>query len=406
MGRAKIKNRTTPTIKRRLRICRIATVPFFFQNHLREQICATVAAGHEVTLVSSSGQEVSLLTGIPGIRFYHVEIPRKISLKHDLLALWELFKLFHRERYDIVHSATPKAGMLTAMAAYLARIPVRLHTFTGQPWMEMHGILRYVAKIGDKVTASLNTQCYADSFSQREFIIEEQVATSKQIRVIGAGSLAGVDLHRFNPEAWATRKDSILADLGINPGAKVITFIGRLTKDKGIDELVMAFVSLRNSGLECVLLLVGPKETDWSRLSINVRYIIENNSGIHCVGYSSEPERYLAVTDIFCLPSYREGFGNVVIEAAAMGVPSVGTDIVGLRDAVVDGVTGLLVAPKDVDALIKGLEKLLDNPQMRLEMSQRAISRVRHEFDSTIVSAEILNEYDRLARRYLEWSLP
>jgi len=379
-----------------MKIARIATVPFFLQNHLREQICATVAAGHEVTLVSSSGPEVSLLTAIPGIRFHRIEIPRKISPLRDLLALWELFKLLRHERYDIVHSTTPKAGMLTAVAAYLAGIPVRLHTFTGQPWMEMRGILRYMAKAGDRVTASLNTQCYADSFSQREFIIAEQVATPRQIHVLGAGSLAGVDLQRFNPDAWITRKDSILAEFGINPGTKVITFIGRLTKDKGIDELVMAFESLRDGGMDCVLLLVGPQDTDWGTLSTAVRHTIKNDSGIRCVGYSSEPERYLAVTDIFCLPSYREGFGNVVIEAAAMRVATVGTDIVGLRDAIVDGETGLLVPPKSHVALARALAALMADEKQRKAMGEKARTRAVALFDAQKVNATVVGEYQRL----------
>ena len=379
-----------------MKIARVATVPFFLQNHLREQIRTTIAAGHEVTLVSSSGPEVSLLTDIPGICFHHIEIPRRMSPLRDLLALWGLFKLFRRERFDIVHSATPKAGMLTAMAAYLARMPVRLHTFTGQPWMEMYGILRYVAKAGDRVTAALNTQCYADSFSQREFIIAEHVATPVHISVLGAGSLAGVNLQRFNPDKWATRKASVLAELGFNPGTKFITFIGRMTKDKGIVELVTAFKAVYESDIKCVLLLVGPQEADWNTLPTAVRHSIENNSNIRCIGYSSEPEKYLAITDIFCLPSYREGFGNVVIEAAAMGVTTVGTDIVGLRDAIVDGETGLLVPSKDHKALASALVAMMSDEQRRKIMGEKARVRAVSLFDEQKVNAAVVEEYQKL----------
>lgn len=380
-------------MKRRLRICRIATVPFFLQNHLREQICATVAAGHEVTLVSSNGAEVSLLTSIPGVSFYPIEIPRKIHPLRDLLALWELLKLFRREHYDVVHSTTPKAGMLTAIAACLTRIPVRLHTFTGQPWMEMHGLLRYIAKTGDRITASLCTQCYADSLSQREFIIKEHVASPQQVRVIGAGSLSGVNLERFSPEKWEGHKYTTLRDVGISPETKVISFIGRLTRDKGLGELVMAFISLRKSGINCALLLIGPFDEGWEELPSFVRNFIKNDSAIHCVGYSNEPERYLAITDIFCLPSYREGFGNVVIESAAMGVPTVGTDIVGLKDAIVDGETGLLVPVKDEVSLANALSQLLINDEKRLLMGIKARIRVTSQFDSKMICAKVLAEY-------------
>lgn len=379
-----------------LKIARITTVPFALQNHLRGQICATLAAGYDLTLISSNGPEVALLSTIPGVRFHPIEIPRKISLLHDLAALWHLFNHFRRERYDIVHSMTPKAGMLTAIAAFLAGIPIRLHTFTGQPWMEMRGIYRRLVKAGDQVTARLVTHCYADSFSQREFLLAERVVLPQHITVIGSGSLAGVDLVRFDPEVWRPHRKSILSDLGIAPDIKVICFIGRLTRDKGIEELVTAFDALRADGMKCVLLLVGPQESDWGKLSPVVRQSIENDTGILSVGYSSEPERYLAVTDIFCLPSYREGFGNVVIEAAAMGVASVGTDIVGLRDAVVDGETGLLVPPKDVTALAAALSLLLTDDEQRERMGRKAYARVSSEFDAHLVNAAVVAEYQKL----------
>ncbi len=379
-----------------MRICRTATVPFFLQNHLREQIRATVAAGHEVTLVSSAGQEVAALKNLPGIRFHQIEIPREIAPVRDLIALWHLFRLFRRERFDVVHSTTPKAGMLTAIAAYLARVPIRLHTFTGQVWMEKRGLVRFLAKAGDRVTAALNTQCYADSFSQRDFILAERVAKPSQIRVLGSGSLAGVDLRRFDLAAWVPRREAIRAELGLPVGAKVISFIGRLTRDKGLDELVSAFQALRNRGMNCVLLLIGPQDTDWDTLSPKARQAIEHDPAIRSMGYSSEPERFLAVTDVFCLPSYREGFGNVVIEAAAMGVPTVGTDIVGLRDSIVDGETGVLVPPKDAAALAKALDRLLADEPQRARIGEQARARAVAQFDAQIVNAGVIAEYQRL----------
>ncbi len=381
---------------KKLRICRIATVPFFLQNHLREQACATALAGHDVTLVSSDGPEAPLLRSIPGLRFHAIEIPRQIAPLRDLVALWQLYLLFRRERYDVVHSTTPKAGMLAAVAGYLAGIPVRLHTFTGQVWMEKRGLLRFLAKAGDRITAALTTQCYADSFSQRDFILAEGVASPQQVRVIGEGSLAGVDLRRFDPVVWSARKDGIRAELGIAAGTKIITFIGRLNKDKGINELVTAFESLRQGGCNCVLLLIGPQDPDWAAGANEARKHIEDDPNIRSLGYSSEPERYLAITDIFCLPSYREGFGNVVIEAAAMGVPTIGTNIVGLRDSIVNGETGLLVRPKDADALADALSTLLADGAQRTAMGNKARARAVQHFDAQTVNAGVVEEYARL----------
>jgi glycosyltransferase involved in cell wall biosynthesis len=313
--------------------------------------------------------------------------------------VWHLFKFFRRERFDIVHSTTPKAGMLTAIAAYLARVPIRLHTFTGQVWMEKRGALRYITKAGDRVTVFLNTHCYADSPSQREYIIAEKVAHPQQISVLGSGSLAGVDVRRFNPEAWRVHKEAIRDELGIARDATVITFIGRMARDKGVGELVMAFESLRSSGQECVLLLVGPQDADWEALSAHVRHAIAHDTHIRSIGYSSEPERYLAITDIFCLPSYREGFGNVVIEAAAMGVATVGTNIVGLSDAIVDGETGVLVPPKDYAALAKALEKLMADEKQRIAMGEQARNRALALFDAQYINAAVIREYRQMTNK-------
>lgn len=380
-----------------MKIARIATVPFFLYNHLRGQIEATIAAGHEVVLISSGGEETAWLKAIPGVRFHEIDIPRKISPLRDLLALWRLFRFFRREHFDIVHSTTPKAGMLCAIAGYFARTPVRLHTFTGQPWVEMRGMLRSIAKTGDRLTAHLDTLCYADSFSQRDFIISEGVCNGKKIFVLGAGSLAGVDLSRFDSEKWASSKAETLKALDIPVGYSVITFVGRLTKDKGLEELMGAFGAVCRSNPKCMLVLVGPGEAEDGALSNSV--VGGNEPNIRFVGYSDQPERYLAVTDIFCLPSYREGFGNVVIEAAAMGVPAIGTDIVGLRDAIVDGETGLLVPPKDTEALARALMSLLDDKKRRVAMGKMARVRARSKFDAQIVNAAVLAEYPRLRVR-------
>lgn len=377
-----------------MKIARVGSVPFFLYNHLRRQIAATVEAGHEVVLISSDGPEVEWIKKIPGIRFHEIDIPRRISPLRDLRALWQLFFLFRREGFDIVHSGTPKAGMLCAVAGFLARVPIRLHTFTGQAWVEMHGAMRLIVKTGDWVTATLNTFCYADSASQVEFIVAEGVVKEDKIRVLGSGSLAGVALDRFNLEKWADSTEETIEELNIPSGYKVVTFIGRLTKDKGINELVAAFKMLRKEGIKCILLLIGPEETKDGSLSNAVAGW--SDSDIRAIGYSTEPERYLAMTDIFCLPSYREGFPNVMIEAAAMGVPAVGTDIVGVRDTVIEGETGLLVPPKSVDDLVRALKVLLTDVELCKQMGEKARERACREFSSERVNQAVLDEYVRL----------
>ena len=373
-----------------MKLARVATVPFFLYNHLRGQIEATIKAGNEVTLISGGGKEVEWLKAIPGVKFHEIDIPRRISPLRDLRAVFQLYLFFRDQRFDIVHSTTPKAGMLCAIASFLARVPVRLHTFTGQAWMELQGMTRSVAKAGDRVTVALNTHCYADSPSQLEFMFSEGISLREKTTVLGSGSLSGVDLSRFDAEKFKDSRQEIRKELEIPEDHRVITFIGRITRDKGIEELLSAFKKMR----KCTLLLVGPGETKGGEFSENAYET--NDPDIRMMGYSPEPERYLAITDIFCLPSYREGFGNVVIEAAAMGVPTVGTDIIGLRDAVINGKTGLLVKPKDADALADALEVLLKDEAMRTRMGMAARQRALSEFSSKKVNQTVLSEYERL----------
>jgi glycosyltransferase involved in cell wall biosynthesis len=379
-----------------MKIARIATVPFFLYSHLRLQVVELIKAGHDVVIVSSGGPEVELLKLIAGVRFFQINIRRQISPLKDLVSLWELFWFFRKERFDVVHTTTPKAGMLGAIAAFLARVPVRLHTFTGQAWAETRGPLRELAKLGDRLTITLNTRCYADSRSQREFMVNEGVARYQEIHVLGAGSLAGVDLHRFTKTALLGAGRQALDELQVPKEHLIISFIGRITKDKGIKELIESFRELQQKNVACSLLLIGPEEEDASKVYHETN--INSLANVHRLGYQQCPEKWLTVTDVFCLPSYREGFGNVIIEAAAMGVPAVGTNIPGLRDAVIHMETGILVPVKDVVALTKALNQLLLNQDVRSVMGKNASIRAREHFDATQINSLLLKDYSFFQR--------
>lgn len=383
-----------------MRICRVATVPFFVAHHLKSQIKATAAAGHEVVIVSSSGPQLMQLVKELGVLAHPILIRRTIAPLSDLRSFIALYRYFSRERFDVVHSTTPKAGLLCAMAAFLAHVPIRLHTFTGQPWVRLVWFLKWLAKSGDRVIVWLNTKCYADSHSQADFLVSQGIAAPGEIAVLGNGSLGGVDMTRFNRSLWETRREKIREEMGIPPGAKIITYIGRITTDKGVNELVVAFSRLIGHKANAYLLLVGPFEPERDPLSDETDTRIQQEARIKVVGYSAEPERYLSVTDIFCLPSYREGFPNTVIEAAAMGVPTVGTRIVGLVDSVVDGETGMLVPPRDVDALTGALSRMLSDETLRVRMGKAAQERAWSLYDADVVNRHILDEYDSLLRQH------
>lgn len=388
---------TKPAVLAGIRIARISTVPFFVLSQLKHQIESISASGAHVIVVTSSGPEFSSLQALTGVACELIEIPRSISPWRDCLALWQLFRFFRRSQIDIAHSTTPKAGLLTAVAAFLAKVPVRLHTFTGQPWVNMQGVMRRFARLSDSLIARLNTRCYTDSASQRQFLIEQGVISPERLFVIGAGSLAGVDIERFNPARFTDQERLALKrKSGIPQEAPVLLFVGRITADKGVRELLDAFRELKTAGSTAHLIFVGHFDSEIGGGVGLARRDIEGILDVHIAGFTECPEAYMAIADILCLPSYREGFGTVVIEAAAMGVPTVGSDIYGLSDAILNGETGMLVPPRDSTALAGALSALLTDVSKRRQMGSAARQRAEALFDARQVNGKLVAEYRNL----------
>jgi glycosyltransferase involved in cell wall biosynthesis len=395
---------TSPTL-RGVRIARISTVPFFVVTQLKQQIKTLIVNGAKVTVITSNGPELSSLRKMTNLRCLPIEIPRSISPWRDLLALIQLWMFFRKEQITIAHSTTPKGGLLTAFAAFLAGVPVRLHTFTGQPWVGMRGIMNWLARGSDWLIGRLNTRCYTDSASQRQFLIEQGVLKPGRLFVIGAGSLAGVDFTRFDRGRFpAESRHALRQSLGIPADVEILLFVGRITIDKGVHELLKAFTEIKMAGSRAHLIFVGPLESDIGVGGENSLLEINAGHDVHFVGYSECPEQYMSIADILCLPSYREGFGTVVIEAAAMSVPTVGTNIYGLSDAIEHGKTGILVKPQDSNSLQKGLVMLLADKALRFKMGMSARQRAEDLYCADRVNGEVVKEYSRLLQsRRLQW---
>jgi len=317
----------------------------------------------------------------------------------DLLSLVRIARFLQMEQFDIVHSSTPKAGLLAALAGLMVGVPVRLHTFTGQPWIEQAGFVRWAGRESDRLVARLDTHTYADSASQRQFLIAEGLVKAEKISVLGAGSISGVELQKFDLSAKPAKRHKIRKRLGIPDGSLVVVFVGRVTKDKGIVELLASMREIWSQYQDIHLLLVGQFEPERDPLPPEALDEIRSNSRIHSVGFVYDPEDFVAAADIFCLPSYREGFGRVVIEAGAMELPTLATRVTGLVDSVVDGETGILVPPKDVPSLVEGLLALITSPELRKRMGSAASFRSRTFFDGSIVNKMVIDEYYRLAAR-------
>jgi glycosyltransferase involved in cell wall biosynthesis len=252
---------------------------------------------------------------------------------------------------------------------------------------------RKIVKGMDVIIGQLNTYCFTDSPSQRQFLIDEGVVAADRLEVIGAGSVAGVDLVRFNPERLTKVRGVVRQELQIDPSAVVISYLGRLRADKGINELVCAFQQLQLQSLPVELLLIGPAEFERQPVLPETREVLKTNAHIHVTGYTSAPEKYLSAADLFCFPSYREGFGTSVIEAGAMGLPTVASRIQGCVDSVVDGVTGRLVPAKDAVALAKALHELVTNADLRQQMGQASQVRAMREFDAELINRLVADKY-------------
>lgn len=378
-----------------LKVARVSTVPFFVLTQLRAQIEALGASGMSVTVVASKDDMSDELADNKKFNYVPVNIEREINPIKDLFSLFSLVRLFRLNKFDIVHSTTPKAGLLCAIAGFFSGTRIRLHTFTGQPWVTMKGVKKSILKLCDKVIGALNTHCYADSVSQRNFLVSSGIIRADKISVLGTGSLAGINLDRFDPARYSPEDLGALRSyLKIPKSGKIVLFVGRITPDKGIKELISAFGEAVNKQGDIYLVLVGPFESAGEDIVNGVSDPKVRNN-IKIVGYSEEPEKYMALADLLCLPSYREGFGTVVIEAAAMGTPTIGTDIYGLSDAILNGETGILVPVKDSVALERALISTLSDAPLLSSLGVAARSRAVTDFSSVTCSELLINEYRR-----------
>lgn len=361
------------------------TAQAFLVDVLRE-----VAARRPLVLVTNTDDTGFMARlGVP-CEVVALDIHRAVSLRHDLRALWQLFRLFRQRRFALVQSVTPKAGLLAQLAGWMAGIPVRLHMFTGQVWATRSGPWRWLLKGLDALMARCATRVLADSHSQKAFLVSEGVVAPARIGVLAEGSISGVSLQRFHPDAEVRAR--VRAELDIPPAAVTFLFLGRLNRDKGLFELADAFAALAGREPQVVLVVVGPDEEGiWDALSVRFGAAMPQ---VRRRDYTREPEAFMAMADCLVLPSYREGFGSVVIEAAACGIPAVASRIYGLTDAVLEGETGLLVPVRDVVALTDAMARVAAEPGLRDQLGRQALARACEVFSQERLTRAWLDFHD------------
>lgn len=345
---------------------------------------------YEVLGICSPGPEHAELREA-GMRTVELPIARHISPWQDLKSLWQLWRVLRKEKPDIVHSMTPKAGLLGMTAAFFAGVPVRMHTFTGLifPWKA--GLLRRILWTTDALTCLFANVVNPEGEGVKKQLQDAHV-TRKPLPIIAYGNINGVDLDRFTPGKGRERQRK---ELNIDPGDIVFSFVGRLVKDKGIPELVECFIRLHTQHPSVKLVLIGHEERELDPLPEETRQLMQDCPAIICPGSQRNVETWLAASDIYVLPSHREGFCNSLLEAGAMALPSITYDICGCRDSV-DKETGILVPPYDKEELYLAMLRLYMDPELRVALGRAARRKVQNKFDRVYVWAELRRFYEGL----------
>lgn len=384
------------------KLIRITTVPISLDKLIEGQL-AFINKFYEVIGVSSGGEVLKKVEIKEGIRVQPITMTRKITPLRDLISVWELYKFFKKEQPFVVHTHTPKAGIVGMLAAKLANVQNRLHTVAGLPLLETQGVKRMILNFVEKLTYRCATKVYPNSFGLKNIIVENNLGSKEKLKVLANGSSNGIDTSYFNPSLFSNEENQKLKDeLGISKNDFVFVFVGRLVGDKGINELVVAFEKLqleKNSKLQIPkfkILLVGPLEQELDPLQKGTLNSINQNPNIISVGYQNDVRPYFAISNVLVFPSYREGFPNVVMQAGAMGLPSIVSDINGCNEIISEGENGWIVPVKDKESLLKTMGYCIFQEEAFNRVKEKCRAMIQNRFEQKRVWEAILKEYQML----------
>lgn len=394
------------------KIIRSATIGTSLDSFCEGVLKSLKEKGHEVIALSSPDEDLKKVGEREGVRIIGVPMERRVFFLKDLFALYQMVKVFRMEKPVIVHSMTPKAGLLCMIAAWLTRVPVRIHTFTGLVWPTATGFSRKVLMATDRITCACATHIIPEGQGVLEDLRDHGISR-KFMRVLGYGNVKGVDLKLYS------RRPEILEKAQILRNEKTFTFlfVGRIVGDKGINELVSAFRRLVADCLTpCRLILVGRFEMKLDPVSSETKALIERMPEISAVGsvFGDDLLAWYAASDCFVLPSYREGFPNTVLEAGALGLPSIVTDINGAREIITNDISsmkkldasekmdirmnGVVIPSKDENALYNAMCWMVQNPVQRQKMSDASRALIASRYEQGFVRTQLFDFYDDVFR--------
>ena len=378
-----------------IKIIRATTVPMslnaFCKGMLRE-----LSEKYEVIALSSPGEDLELVAEQESVRTIAVPMERHIFPTKDIVSLWRMIKVFWKEKPTMVHSMTPKAGLLCMMAAWITRVPLRVHTFTGLVFPTSTGLKRRILMATDRLTCACATHIIPEGEGVKNDLMNNRI-TVKPLVVLGYGNVRGVDM-----EYYSHRPEVVELSRNLKIDTFTFVFVGRIVKDKGINELCEAFEKISEL-TKARLLLVGPYEDGLDPISDKSREIIESNSNIEWVGpkFGDELLAYYAASDCFVFPSYREGFPNTVLEAGAMGLPSIVTDINGSREIIREGVNGVIIPSKKSDALFNAMMNMMRDKNACKRMASNAREMIASRFEQGFVRKCLYDFYDEILEPYV-----
>lgn len=386
----------SPEPPKSIRLLHITTVPQSLKL-IQGQVGYMKVRGIEVHAVSSPGDQLEEFGEREDVPTYAVEMVRRLTPLRDLVAMWKLWRLMRRIRPDIVHAHTPKGGLLGTLAAWLARVPIRVYHMRGLPMMTAAGPKRHLLRATERTACRFACRALCISHSMREAAVDEELCPPDKIKVLASGSGNGVEAAaRFNPDTQpAGAREAVRTRLGIPADALVVGFVGRIVRDKGITELATAWGQIRERWANAHLVIVGRTEAEDPVPEMALQKL-HSDSHVHFAGYVSDTPPMYAAMDVLVFPTYREGFGNVAIEAAAMRLPVVATNVVGCVDAVKHGETGTLVPARDATALAEAIRQYIIDPDLRRRHGKAGRGRALEHFRQQVIWQALWEEYQRL----------
>jgi len=378
------------------KLVRITTISRSLKKLLEGQL-SFMNNHFEVIGIAAEEKELNELAKEVGFRPYFIPFTRKITLIQDLKCLFILYKFLKKEKPFIVHTHTPKAGIIGMLASKMAGVDYRLHTVAGMPLLEAKGLKRFILDFIEKITYRCATKIYPNSNELMNIIIREKFTNLEKLKVIGNGSSNGIDIDHFDPSYYTEENNHLLKKkYGIPVNDKVLLFIGRLVGDKGINELVATFENLLKKDSSLTLVLVGKMEEDLDPLKEITLNKIQNNPKIILTGYQSDVRPFLAAAYILTFPSYREGFPNVVLQAGAMSLPAIVTNINGCNEIITNKQNGLIIPVKSEEALMKAIIMMIENKELYAKCKETSRKNIIEKYSRKEIWDSLLKEYNNL----------